>query len=134
MAESAPEADVVTWVPASPSRRRQRGFDQGELLARAVARRLRVRARPLLRRDDNLAQTSRDRAGRLAGPVFSRRGRRMRFKPTVLLVDDVCTTGATLRAAASILRSHGAGDVVGLVATKVVPSTALHSPAHRSTI
>ena len=67
MAEVSPEVDFVTWVPASPSRRRQRGFDQGELLARALARRRRVRVRRLLRRSDDDPQTGRDRDGRVAG-------------------------------------------------------------------
>ena len=57
MADVSPEVDFVTWVPASPSRRRQRGFDQGELLARALARRRGVRVRRLLRRSDDDPQT-----------------------------------------------------------------------------
>src|SRR3954451_18091626 len=42
--------DVVTWAPTGTVRRRRRGFDQGEVLARAVGRRLRVPTRPLLAR------------------------------------------------------------------------------------
>ena len=107
MAGAAPAADLATWVPASPSRRRERGFDQGELLARAVARRLGCRARGLLRRVDDNAQTSRDLAGRLAGPVFVRRGRRPRPGSVVLLIDDVCTSGTSLRSAAAVLVAAG---------------------------
>ncbi len=118
MADVAPEVDFVTWVPASPSRRRQRGFDQGELLARALARRRRVRVRRLLRRSDDDPQTGRDRVGRIAGPQFESCGPALRSQPTVLVVDDVSTTGTTLRRAASVLRSRGAGTVYGLVATR----------------
>jgi predicted amidophosphoribosyltransferase len=118
MAEVAPHTDVVAWVPASRDRRRRRGFDQGELLARAIARRLGLPVRRALRRTDNVAQTARELAGRLAGPEFAPAGRRFVFKPRVLLVDDVFTTGSTMRSAASVLRSRGAGEVIGLVATK----------------
>lgn len=134
MTPIAPPADLLTWVPASPSRRRRRGFDQCELLARAVARRLGRPARPLLRRVDDVAQTSRDREGRAVGPSLAPQGRRLRFGPSVVLVDDVFTTGATMRAAAAVLRDRGAGAVIGLVATQVSGPTTLHSPAHPSTI
>ena len=122
MANKAPDADVVSWIPASPSRRRRRGFDQGELLARAIARRQRLPVKRLLRRVDDVAQTSRELEGRLAGPDFAGIGRRLRFKPTVLLVDDVYTTGSTLRSAAAVLLERGASSVHGLVATKAAIS------------
>ena len=114
-ASAARSADVVTWVPCSPTRRRERGFDPAELLARAVARRLRLRARRLLRRLDDLPQTARTREGRLAGPELAAR-RRLR-EGVVLVVDDVSTTGSTLRAAAAALRAGGAATVVAAVAT-----------------
>jgi predicted amidophosphoribosyltransferase len=124
MADRAPSADVLTWVPASPARRRRRGFDQGELLARAIARRLGIPVRRLLRRVDDDPQTARGRDGRLEGPSLVATGRRLRFRPHVLLVDDVCTTGATLRAAGAVLVERGAGAVTGLVATRAVGSPA----------
>src|SRR5699024_6179003 len=55
---------VVTWAPTSRSRRRSRGFDQAELLARRVARRLIVPWRRCLVRLPGPAQTGRDRAAR----------------------------------------------------------------------
>ena len=128
MAARAPQADMVTWVPASPARRRQRGFDQSELLARAIARRRKLPARRLLRRRDDIAQTSRDLEGRLAGPEFVSVGRRLRREPWVLLVDDVVTTGSTMRAAASVLQLSGAGNVSGLVATRAIPASASAQP------
>ena len=124
MAEASPSVDLVTWVPASPSRRRQRGFDQGELLARALARRRRTRVRRLLRRSDDDPQTGRDLDGRAAGPDLAACGPRLRSAPRVLVVDDVSTTGTTLRCAASVLRSRGAGTVFGLVATQATRAVA----------
>ena len=100
---------------AAPARRRARGYDQSELLARAVARRLAVPARPLLRRRPGRPQTGLDRAGRSAGPGYDA------LRPAtgrVLLVDDVSTTGATLRAAVDALRCAGAVDVAAAVVAR----------------
>ena len=118
LAEVAPQqscADAVTWVPCSPSRRRGRGFDPSELLARALARRLRLRASRSLRRTDDEPQTSRSHEGRLRGPQLS--ALRRLHAPRVILVDDVCTTGSTLRAGAVALRAAGAVSIVAIVAT-----------------
>lgn len=128
MAQASPCVDVVTWVPASPSRRRQRGFDQGELLARALARRRRLRVRRLLRRSDDDPQTGRDLDGRAQGPDLASCGPRLRREPRVLVVDDVSTTGTTLRAAAAVLRSRGAGTVFGLVATQATRAVSPRRP------
>jgi ComF family protein len=113
---------VVTWAPTSPRRRRERGFDQSELLARAVARRLRSPVRPLLRRPRTAGhQTGRDAAARRAEVAA------FRLRPgvgrSVLLVDDVVTTGATLDAAANALRDGGALRIVGLVGAATPPPT-----------
>jgi predicted amidophosphoribosyltransferase len=104
--------DLVTWAPTSPRRRRARGFDQAELLARAVARRLKVPCGRSLRRVSTSAQTGQPLATRLAGPQFvpTRRG-----VAHIAVIDDVMTTGATLSAAARALRAAGAVRVDGLV-------------------
>ncbi len=119
-AAAAQAADTVTWVPCSPTRRTERGFDPAELLARALARRLRLRSRRLLRRLDDDPQTARSREGRLAGPRLAVRPGRL--PGSVLVVDDVCTTGSTLRVAAAALRAGGATAVVAAVAT-MAPAT-----------
>ncbi len=101
--------DVVTWAPTSARRARRRGYDQAEAIAQAVARQLGVPCRRLLYRAHGASQTGKSRADRLAGPAF--RARRPRSGLSVLVVDDVVTTGATLRMAAHALRSAGVARV-----------------------
>lgn len=116
-AEVAPAAPglVVTWVPTSGGRRRARGFDQSELLARAVARRLGATAGPLLRRRPGPAQTGLDRAAREAAAGYTATAR---TGAPVLLLDDVCTTGSTLRAASAALAAAGSPPVGHVVVAR----------------
>jgi predicted amidophosphoribosyltransferase len=107
-----PRGAIVTWAPTSPRRRRARGFDQAELLARAVARRWGVPCAPLLRRRSTAPQTGATLAARRLGPVFE--GARRPPTGTVIVIDDVATSGATLEAAARALRASGATRVIAL--------------------
>ncbi|HEV7887551.1 MAG TPA: hypothetical protein VGO92_08325 [Acidimicrobiales bacterium] len=113
--------DLVTWTPTSAARVRGRGFDQAELLARAVARRLALPCSPFLVRLPGPPQTGRSRAERRYLPGFGLSPAGLarcggRAPPHVLLVDDVATTGATLAAGARALRAAGAGRVSAVVA------------------
>lgn len=99
--------DVVTWAPTTPARRRARGFDQAELLARAVARRLGRPCRGLVRRQPGPAQTGRGAAERRHVAVRCVG----RPPPRVLVVDDVATTGATVASVAAALRGSGTVEV-----------------------
>ncbi len=104
------DVDIVTWAPTTRQRRHRRGFDQAELLARTVARHLGLPCRRLLTREGEGAQTGRSRVDRLSNPAFraapSVAGRR------ILVIDDVATTGATLRRAAGVLDEAGASNVI----------------------
>ncbi len=112
---AAVDADVITWVPASHEGRRRRGFDQGHLLARAVGRELGLPAARLLARRRGGRQVGGDRVERLAGAagvrVASRAG--MLAGARVLVVDDVVTTGASMRAAMRALSEAGASATPG---------------------
>lgn len=113
--------DVVTWAPTTLAHRRQRGFDQAELLARAVANELGVGSVGLLRRAPGPPQTGRSAAERRAtGPRFEL-ARPPPAGARVLVVDDVVTTGATLRAAVAAVAAGGARPVPAALARTPAP-------------
>ena len=101
----------VTWVPTTPARRRARGYDQSRLLAKAVARRLRLPCRRLLTRSGH-AQQGLDAVARRGAPELSARSVP---RGPVLVIDDVLTTGASVSAAAAALRGAGAPEVFAAV-------------------
>jgi competence protein ComFC len=107
--------DLVTWAPTTDRRQRRRGFDQSEAIARLLARRLGIPCRRLLRRLPGPPQTGSTRSERLVGPRFRARPARSHRHGTtlrVLVIDDVITTGSTLRAAAHALTVSGWRNVV----------------------
>lgn len=106
----APGTALVA-VPAHPGRRRRRGFDPAELLARALARRTGLPLVGALRRGGGAARqlgASRDARRAAAGLRISACGR---APARVVLVDDVHTTGTTLDACAQVLRGAGAQHI-----------------------
>jgi|SRR5581483_2779371 len=114
------EFDAIVAVPMHRKKLRQRGYNQAELLARALARRMRIRCEPALlrKRIDRAAQSKLPRAERAknvrgAFVASARAGGR-----SILLIDDVCTTGETLRACANALAAAGAARVCAAVVAK----------------
>ena len=112
-------AGAVVPVPPAPWRLRRRGHDPAEEIAFALARICELPFRPCLRRTSERRQVGRPRAARLADPPAVRLVDRP--PPSVVLVDDVITTGATLGACARALRRGGA--------EKLVAVAFAHSPA-----
>lgn len=106
--------DVIVPVPLHASRLARRGFNQAAVLARALARSGERVAVDLLHRDAPTAtQTALDRGARdhNVRDAFSIRRRATLTDLAVLLVDDVVTTGATVRACSAVLRDAGARHV-----------------------
>jgi len=110
--------DLVVAVPLHWWRRHRRGYNQAALLAKSIARHsgLPLAGRVLRRRRAGRRQlglSRRERLRSLAG-CYVARGARLKGR-TVLLVDDVTTTGATLEACARELLQAGALRVIGCV-------------------
>lgn len=103
---------TLVAVPAAPLRRRRRGYDHAERLAAALADRTGLPVSACLRREGP--------AGRQVGLGRRARAGRVRVRAhgpapaTVVLVDDVHTTGATLAACAAALRAAGSRQVAAV--------------------
>ncbi len=114
-----PPETVVTWVPMPERRREERCIDHGQMLAEAVAARLRLECRPLLRRVDNREKTQATlhREARMTNltHAFAPAGK---ITDPVLLVDDVLTTGTTALRCAAALREGGAREISVLAITR----------------
>jgi ComF family protein len=114
--------DLLVHVPVHAERRKKRGYDQAELIARAAGSALHIPAAPLLERTRaTTAQFDLDRADRATNVsgAFALHARAPR--PTgrwVVLIDDVMTTGATLAACAEALLDAGAIGVSAITVAR----------------
>lgn len=108
-----PEETVVTSLPTAPERIRRRGFDQAALIARVFTQKRQLTYRPLLERTNkvDLIGKSRQERIRLMGASMAYTAAEPLSGVTILLVDDVLTTGASMEAAASLLRENGARHI-----------------------
>lgn len=115
------EADFLCPVPIHKTRRRTRGFNQAELLAQDFGRMARLPVLDVLRREvKTKSQTAlgRDERGQNIKNAFTCAAPAEVKGKAVILVDDVCTTSATLEECARILRRAGAREVLAITAVK----------------
>jgi competence protein ComFC len=114
-----PIPDLITSVPLHPSRQRERGFNQAEIIAKSLSKEMHIPYQTLLQRnkktvaqaktsskEERLTQLS--NIFSLSSPTLDTQGK------TVLLIDDVITTGATLNECAIVLKHSGCKAVHGL--------------------
>ena len=120
--ENKISCDSITWAPVSRKRLRERGYDQSELLAKAIAARLRI---PCVR----MLEKVRDTKAQSLLKDFRQRQENVKgvyhcFDPDavigkhVLLIDDIVTTGSTLTECASVLKAAGAASVYALTVAR----------------
>jgi ComF family protein len=115
--------DAVTPVPLHWRKQWQRGFNQSELLARAVARRRGIPMVRALRRvrstQTQAGLSNTERRKNVAAAFRCRRAGLALSGRRVLLIDDVMTTGSTAAACARVLKRAGVAQVVLLTVARV---------------
>ena len=112
--------DVVVPVPMSRTKLRRRGYNQAELLARALAKRMHKKCDTslLMKRGERKTQSLLARAERAANVRGAFAASKRAAEKSILIVDDVCTTGETLRACAQTLLNEGAARVCAITVAK----------------
>jgi ComF family protein len=124
---------IITNIPLHKKKKRQRGFDQTEILAQGLAAKLNLPYQSLLKRDKftkpqaQLSKAERQKNVSDAFVINKDSGHTQPNVPelvegsnnsTVILIDDVATTGATLNQAAKVLKDNGFEKVIALTLAK----------------
>ena len=115
--------DLVTWVPVSRRRLRERGFDQCRLLAVQVAKVYGMRPVRTLKKWKDVPSLASSEASpamrrKLVAGVYRVISPETVAGKRILLVDDIITTGSTLEEAAGTLRAAGAAEVCCVTAAR----------------
>jgi ComF family protein len=124
--------DMVVAIPLGRARQRERGYNQAGLIARPLAQALRLPFAPkaLARWCETRSQvglTQEQRHQNVSG-VFRAQGERVRGR-SILLIDDVATTGSTLSSAAEALLAAGAAQVYAFTVARAI---GISNPAEMS--
>lgn len=124
--ESELAFDLITWVPIHPSKKRRRGYDQVELIALALSEELEIPAVRTLKkiRKNKTQSTVHGTAQRKANVlgVYAPVNPECFQGKRVLLLDDIITTGSTMRECARILVTYGTDTVLGAAIAARPPS------------
>lgn len=119
--ETGMRTDYITWVPMNAKKRWARGFNQSELVARYISGKTGIPCRRFLteRRGTRTQRVLglRDRFLNAIDRYAVRKAKDLAGK-SLLLVDDIYTTGATINECARQLRSAGAGEVISLTVAR----------------
>ena len=118
--ENAISCDIISWVPVSRRRLRERGYDQAEIIARALAGELGVPCERLLCKvKENKRQSSlssKDERKRNVAGVYRCVAKEELFGKRILLVDDIITSGETISEAAKTLKRSGCTEIYAAAA------------------
>ena len=113
--ENQISCDIISWVPLHKKRLRERGYDQAEIIARALSKKLGVPCQRLLVKESvNKRQSSIDnreeRKANVSG-VYRCVSKEELLGKRVLLVDDIITSGATVGECAAMLKAFGCTEI-----------------------
>jgi ComF family protein len=108
-----PAETIITFVPSAPSRMRLRGYDHAKLIATTLAKQKNLPCLALLSRQTQVRQVGSTRAARFKQikGAFRELNPSLIQDSTILLIDDVLTTGATIEEAGQVLKRAGAKQV-----------------------
>jgi ComF family protein len=117
-----PRSSILVPIPLHRSRLAERGFNQAELLAEGIGKRLGIQVAHPLRRAKRTEQqvemsSPKERRSNVAGAFAIRDVDAVRGR-TIILVDDVSTSGATMTEAARVIRENEARSVWGIAVAK----------------
>lgn len=116
-------ADCIVFVPMTDKRKRERGYNQSEELAKALSKLIEVpiESDVLVKTKDTDSQVGLERRERLKNVKgsISLRNRALIKDKRVMIIDDVMTTGATLEVIAEKLKDAGASEVVAITVASV---------------
>ena len=102
--------DLIIPVPLHPKKLKIRGYNQSEWFANGLAQSLKIGVNTvsLVRKVDSQTQTKKSRYDRWqnVGEIFAVKNEALLVGKSILLVDDVVTTGATLEGCAQVLKAH----------------------------
>jgi len=125
---------LIVPVPLHKSKRSDRGFNQAELIARAAVKklphRLELATGILVRQRATISQVGLTREQRMENmrDAFRVHDRQRVLGCTVIVVDDVMTTGTTLSECARVLKKAGAERVLAATVARAFQGAASHSP------
>ncbi len=115
------QADALVPIPLHSARKRERGFNQAELLSLEISDQTGIPILNALKRKKNtksqITLDPKERIENMQG-AFIIKDKQMVINKRVILIDDVITTGATISSAAQVLQNAGAQEVYGLVVAR----------------
>ena len=117
------EKPVITFVPLTSRKNRQRGFNQSELIAREFGKITDLEVLPLLKKvKETQSQTKLNKKERIENVKnsFALKKEGLKIPKCLILVDDIWTTGATMKEATQILKQAGVQEIWGFTFARTV--------------